>query len=528
MYKILKIALLYLLILNRLIAAPWLFVSPLTENTTGPMDLSNFKFERDNKDKVLLFESDRSDHSEIENLLNRSEMIEFVHQLRIKARQKHIEQYGKYASPDTDQTPYAVVMSELFGKGGPAVASLRIKVEDQQLRTNSLLILAPIGLKDDQIDIADFVSENYLAPLIAHEFFHGIMGDIYGERMLEMKARSFSNKGHRADLITDQYLAFIEGTAEAMELATLELYPKEVNHELVGGRNWSQTKLNLFRQVKYKRLVAAKHNHLGLIHDGHQKDGELDSANDLLKIEGVISTLLYQLLFKSNLENPFDKLLDVMVKHKPMTFIDFLQAFVDTYPEHKPQIIQQFLESTRYVTVSYDAAELYKQQYLLSKQMKQGQVRADEYESIKNQWAVFRAGLLAEVLEGSKRLDHTIRPIFGIKDEMGFFDFDLNQATADDLFSLFSTYFRELSTSEERTLFVGRILRMLENKSFVKNVEDLPFPEGIKVKFDELNHEYNSYYETMVELRLEKLREYSSWIEGSNVDEYLKFYKLHQ
>ena len=75
------------------------------------------------------------------------------------------------------------------------------------------------------------------------------MGDVYGERMLEMKSRSLSNKGHRADLVTDEYLAFIEGIAEAMELATLELFPDEINHQLVSRKDWSAEKRRLFLKL---------------------------------------------------------------------------------------------------------------------------------------------------------------------------------------------------------------------------------------------------------------------------------------
>ena len=83
----------------------------------------------------------------------------------------------------------------------------------------------------------------------------------------------------------------------------------------------------------------------------------------IFKTEGVVATLIFNLLFKSDLENPFDKLLQVMVAHKPMTFFDFINAFVDEFPDVKTKVIRQFLESTRYVTVSHDAPEFYKQKY---------------------------------------------------------------------------------------------------------------------------------------------------------------------
>ena len=81
--------------------------------------------------------------------------------------------------------------------------------------------------------------------------FHGIMGDVYGERNARNEVTIIPNKGHRADLVTDEYLAFIEGIAEAMELATLELFLDEINHQLVNREDWSAEKRRLFTQIKY-------------------------------------------------------------------------------------------------------------------------------------------------------------------------------------------------------------------------------------------------------------------------------------
>ena len=114
----------------------------------------------------------------IRKLLNQSKMIEFVHSLRKQARAKHLEIHGEYNSPDQVDTPYVVLSGDTFGKIGPAVSSLRLYIQDAEIRTNSLLILAPLGLSRGEISFDDFVAENYLAPLISHEMFHGIMGDV--------------------------------------------------------------------------------------------------------------------------------------------------------------------------------------------------------------------------------------------------------------------------------------------------------------------------------------------------------------
>ena len=529
MNVIIRTLVLFQLVLVGLSAAPWLFVKPVLKNPERMPFLPNIETISENNRKVLVFQNDsRPELEEIRGLLNQSKMIEFVHSLRKQARAKHLEIYGEYNSPDQVDTPYVVLSGDTFGKSGPAVSSLRLYVKESEIRTNSLLILAPMGLSDGEISFDDFVSENYLAPLIAHEMFHGIMGDVYGERMLEMKSRSLSNKGHRADLVTDEYLAFIEGIAEAMELATLELFPNEINHQLVNREDWSAEKRRLFTQVKYRRLVAAQHNHLGLVNDGHQKDGQVDSADDLFKTEGVIATLIYNLLFKSNLENPFDKLLQVMVAHKPMTFFDFINAFVDEFPEVKNQVIRQFLESTRYVTISHEASEFYKQKYLMHKQYKQKKVSYQDYKNFAMQWAIERSRLLSKVLDGELALNHAITPVYGIKDDMSFFEFNINTASNEDLYGFFSAYFSEWMSRQERSIRVGKLLKLIEDKKFIRCKEDLPFSKYVNDSVQEYNDNYNEYYDSIIQQRFQQILEYSSWSsETSDPSKLIDLYKLH-
>ncbi len=520
---------LFQLILVGLSAAPWLFVKPVLKNPERMPFLPNIETISENNRKVLIFQNDsRPELEQIKKLLNQSKMIEFVHSLRKQARAIHLEIHGKYNSPDQVDTPYVVLCGDTFGKIGPAVSSLRIYVSKDDLRTNSLLILAPLGLSRGEISFDDFVSENYLAPLIAHEMFHGIMGDIYGERMLEMKSRSLSNKGHRADLVTDEYLAFIEGIAEAMELATLELFPSEINHQLVNRKDWSAEKRRLFTQIKYRRLVAAQHNHLGLVNDGHQKDGQVDSADDLFRTEGVIATLIYNLLFKSDLENPFDKVLKVMVAHKPMTFFEFINAFTGEFPNSKNKVVQQFLESTRYVTVSHHAPEFYKQKYLMHKQYKQKKVSYQDYKSFAIQWAVERSKLLNMVLDGELALNHAVTPVYGIKDDTSFFNFNINTASEEDLHGFFSAYFSEWLSQQELSLSVGKLLKMIEDKKFIQSKEDLPFSKYVNDSVQEYNDNYKKYYESIIQQRFQQVLEYSSWNrETSDPSKLIDLYKLH-
>ena len=157
-------------------------------------------------------------------------MIQRVFDLRRNAREL-------VAGTDKPDTPFLVYVGSDMGLGGPAVASnfriLATGDDDRQIRSDSLMVLAPLKIGNSIMKPIDFYKQKYLAPLIAHELFHGLMGDLYGQSMIEMKARSYSRNGHAADRITDEFLAFIEGTAEAMELLALEDHSNEVSNKLI-------------------------------------------------------------------------------------------------------------------------------------------------------------------------------------------------------------------------------------------------------------------------------------------------------
>ena len=217
-----------------------------------------------------------------------------------------------------------------------------------------------------------------------------------------------------------------------------------------------------------------------------------------------------------------------MVAHKPMTFFEFINAFVKEFPGLKEQVIRQFLESSRYVTVSHDAAEYYKQQYLMRKQYKQKKVNYVDYKKFSIKWAVKRAQLLSKVLDGELKLNHTLTPVYGIKDDNSYFNFNINTATKEDLHSFFSTYFSERITEEERVLHVGKLLKMIAAKEFIDSKDELPFSSYVNNLIHEFNDKYNNYYEAIIQQRFEQVREYSSWsTESKDPGSLINLYKLH-
>jgi|SaaInl4_135m_RNA_FD_contig_111_98795_length_5921_multi_4_in_0_out_0_4 hypothetical protein len=499
---------LFLLFSIQVFGSQWVFVKPITlEKVPGSIRVNMAKGEFEGL-KVFLFEQDQSNqHEKIHSKLQASKMVTFVTSLRRQARELHQAEYGKYATTDQSQTPFLVYAGNELGGVGPAVASsYRILIEDGKIRSDSLLLLAPIQFRGETVTMEDFLSENYLAPLIAHEFFHGIMGDIYGERLIEMKARSTSRVGHRADRVTDEYLAFIEGVAEAMELATLEMYPAEASHKMISAQDWPEKKREFLRKIKRRRLVAANRNHLSLASDGRKKDGELDSAEDLFKTEGVIATLLFRLLFKSRVEEPFEKLLNVMIAHKPMTFIDFLRAFCDDFPQDRKFVIRQFLESTRYITVDSAAGDSYKRYYLAKKAYKQKRLSREEYNSVVQAWSEQRSAIYQRVLDGEIALDQTIGPVYGMSDDTQFYELDLNRSPVEELDDFFQEFFSDLLGEDEIQLHVARIMKLRESMNWISSMDSLPFSTEIESRIEEFHKYFIDEGESQVLKRLERLK----------------------
>src|SRR5690606_28426962 len=125
---------------------------------------------------------------------------------------------------------FAVYVGDAFGATGPAVASgLRIALPQSGDTYDSLMILSDLKMKGVVLTIDDFDKNRYLPAVIAHELFHAITGDLYGDAFFELKASSTSNRGHDSHLKTDPFLAWLEGMAEAMEVLALRDHQNEIS-----------------------------------------------------------------------------------------------------------------------------------------------------------------------------------------------------------------------------------------------------------------------------------------------------------
>lgn len=506
---------------TQLIGADFLFVEPQLidlERAAFPRNIQ--KVEHGGK-KVLSFTKSDVEISEaIQDQLDNSELINFVSDLRSRARELHHDHHGEFATVDNADTPIFTYFGEKMGQGGPAVASgYRILVDGTEQRSDSLLLLAPLKLREGILTLQDFIDQKYFSTMLVHELFHGIMGDVYGDKMAEMKARSYSRVGHSAEKVTDPFLAYVEGMAEAMELAAQELFASEVSSKLLNGDQLDQFKQDFISGFKKKRLVIANRNKFGFKQDGKVLDGEIDSAEDQLNTEGVIASLCYRLLFKSNVEDSFDKVLQTLVVKKPLTFINFIKAFVELFPEDKPSVVRQFLESTHYATVSSEASLLYKTYYLDKKEYKQSKSNKQATEASKAIWKQFRESIYKQVLQGEIAIDANFQKPYMVTDENQFYELDLNSDSTDELYDFFDEYFSEFTQEVEIQQILAVIGRMQKQSKKIVDMDSVEFSEKVESELEKYHNVFLSNKEREVQTRLKSLIQglYSSFVEDNNI-----------
>lgn len=509
-FKTLLLSAALFLTLSVALVAQILFVEPMLINPDLPASPRNIEKIEHNGSKVLQFvkAEEGPEHKQLREQMNQSKMIQFVFEMRRKARRIHSQIHGKYATVDEEETPFLIYFGSQMGMGGPSVASgLRILVRDAGVRSDSLMVLAPLKYKGAVMTLQDFMDQKYLGTLIAHEFFHGIMGDLYGNKMLEMKARSYSRVGHAAHLVTDEFLAFVEGTAEGLELVSQDLFPAEVENKLIDSAELTEELREFIKGFKKRRLIHAARNHFGFRGNGKVKDGELDDIETQFKTEGMISTLFYRLLYKSDLEDSYSKVFHVMAQKKPLTFIDFLKEFVAHFPDQKKSVVRQFLENTHYMSVDPAAANLYKDYYLSKKAYKQKKIDLAAYQEKSLTWKKWREEQFQAVMDDQLALDAAIKSPYMISDEEQFYLLDLNSADDFDLTDFFEEYFMDNYSESELQNMIAKLLRKRQRGEWIVSMDSIVWPDDVEEKVA-IHHElYKTQKEQEVQSRVESMTE---------------------
>lgn len=187
------------------------------------------------------------------------------------------------------------------------------------------------------------MSDPSAASVMAHEIGHMIMDQLY-ERPNYPKTNYYG--GHSKNSVTDEGFALSEGWAEALEaLSTRGQHDNATSWRIKTHKNIAENKYIFKNQG-----VTTGPN-----------DGILKNGMEMLSTEGVNASLFYDVLNNGRIQAPFEKVCQVFEHSKPQTYREFVESYVQRYPEDRSQMIKQFLDNTKYATVDSSATARYKE-----------------------------------------------------------------------------------------------------------------------------------------------------------------------
>ena len=181
------------------------------------------------------------------------------------------------------------------------------------------------------------------ASVIAHETGHMIMDQLY-ERNNYPATEYYG--AHSKNTVSDEGFAISEGWAEAIEALSTKEY-----HD-----NASSWRIKTHKNIAENKYVFKNQG----VTDG-PNDGVLKNGMEMLSTEGVNASLFYDVLDNNRIQAPYSKICQVFETSKPQTYRDFVDAYIQKFPEDRSQMIKQFLENTKYATVDNNATTRYKE-----------------------------------------------------------------------------------------------------------------------------------------------------------------------
>lgn len=142
---------------------------------------------------------------------------------------------------------------------------------------------------------------------------------------------------------------------------------------------------------------------------GRKKAGEVKSGEELVATEGVVSGLFFNLLTHRKMERGLEKTIQVFHEARPRNYIEFIEAFLQRFPDDRKLALRIFLESTRYATVSRDVPRIYRDGYVaklafLKAPPEQREALRATWHDLKQEYSRAKEKLFEEVLQtGSVR-----------------------------------------------------------------------------------------------------------------------------
>lgn len=237
--------------------------------------------------------------------------------------------------------------------------------------------------------IADALNNDTLDLVVAHENGHGIHFDMYG-KLFQAIQRTSSN-GHDAPIITDLGLAYVEGWAEAFEAVYGPANPKLKEKD--------RKKYNI-SEFLYSRQDPIRRDRYVWASNSGKKTGVLKNGLQLMSTEGVIAGHIYDILTSRAITAPFEKCIHTMLR-TPMNFMEFINVYVQLFPEDKKVINRIMLENSHYVTMDKDATKAYYDYYQTRLDYLQKKVSKADFDKVKTTYKTYTEGLFAKAMKGA-------------------------------------------------------------------------------------------------------------------------------
>lgn len=279
-------------------------------------------------------------------------------------------------------------------KPGPSMIPMGAKMFDAPGGDKLGLETAIICIKDlrsgDRVlfSLRDAVRNNTLGLVVAHEVAHAIQFDLYGK--LFRQIQRVSTNGHDAPYITDLGLAYIEGWAEAFEAVYGPNNPKL--------RERDRSKYNI-SEFLFGRQDPIRRGRYVWSADKPRRSGVLKNGAQLMATEGVIAGLFYDILTHRSINAPFEKCVRTMLT-LPMNFMEFINNYVEKFPEDKNVIYRIVLEGTRYATMNAEVIDSYRNYYEHNVAFKQQKISRDVFLKHRNAYRNLAENLFEQAMAG--------------------------------------------------------------------------------------------------------------------------------
>ena len=354
--------------------------------------------------------------------------------------------------------------------------------------------LVGLRLETDDGEIIDYPDLSFLAfhtdwnsiaisgaieNIFAHEFSH-----IWLKWLGLDMSLSLANKFHTVTSITDYFMAFSEGFAECLEIATKDLmgYKDDELYDCgFGGSAWicirdeklryHALKNNRFiyhTAIPYEEYTYAN-LHLAHITSSAFTPERLKNGSQMLASEGVIASIFYKIYTHKTFKNTYldddfykafgtkicevDPICNLYLKIlyaiskidllKSSLTTDFIRSYGECFPTEKEDIYNSFAKTTNFATISNAAKEACGEMYRLGRR---GNIEEFEKYAVKTRTLIEE--LRVKMLSGQIALDEEVYEEVWIEadekipptpwepDVLVNYRFNINTATSVDFLAL--------------------------------------------------------------------------------------------